>query len=324
MSPQATEDRLHIVAAVLVRRDGRVLATTRPEGRSMAGRWEFPGGKLEIGESRWDGLLRELDEELGLQLLKGRPLIRLHHDYDGGPFVDLDVWRVNDWRGEPRAREAQQFDWFEPDALTGLDFLDANTPIVAAARLPDRYLITPDERDHPDDIPAGVEVAAHSGVRLIQLRGAWLQSEKGPRLAAEAVERARAQGAKVVVNGDPGLAGQCGADGVHLPARHAIGLQKRPVARPSLLGVSCHSERELRHAEALGADFVTLGHVRPTPSHPDRPPLGLPRFLELADSARLPVYAIGGMTPDDLPELHRHSIQGIAAIRALWPGATRR
>lgn len=315
-------ERLHIVAAVLVRRDGRILATTRPEGRSMAGRWEFPGGKLEPGESRWQGLRRELDEELGLTPLDGRPLIRLHHDYPNGPEVDLDVWRVSDWQGEPQAREGQRFDWFSPAALTDLDFLEANTPIVAAARLPDRYLVTPDQVPDAAWTDTLLQAVA-DGVSLIQLRGRSVLNPAHRPALLDAIRQLQQHGARVVVNGDVALLEEIAADGLHLPWRLARGLQKRPVARPALLGVSCHNEAELRHAEALGADFVTLGHVRATPSHPDHPPLGLPRFLELAEATPLPVYAIGGMTPDDLPELHRHSVQGISAIRALWPGSCR-
>lgn len=314
-----TDKRLHIVAAVLVHGDGRILATTRPAGRSMAGRWEFPGGKLESGEPRWDGLARELDEELGIRIRAGRPLIRLKHDYPGGPSVDLDVWRIHAWAGEPRPREGQRVEWFAPDDLTRLDFLDANAPIVAAARLPDRYLVTPEPDATADAFPEVIATAARNGVPLIQLRGAWLKGAGAEARVRSAVAQAQGHGARVLVNGDMALAEACGADGVHLPARIARRLQARPVARPGLVGMSCHGREEIRHAEALGADFITLGHVRPTPSHPDRPALGMGTFIELAVEAHLPVYAIGGMGPDDLPELHRHGIQGIAAIRALWP-----
>lgn len=312
------KDRLHIVAAVLTGRDGRILASTRPAGRSMSGRWEFPGGKLEPGESRWSGLMRELQEELALTPVEGHPLIRLRHDYPDGPSVDLDVWRVTDWEGRPEAREGQRFDWFAPDALTDLDFLDANTPIVAAARLPDRYLITPADIS-ADAAVAGVAAAAGAGIRLIQLRGDWLAGDDGRAAAEAAIRHAHAHGARVLVNASVEWVGDCGADGVHLPWHIASASESRPVPRPGLVGVSCHGEEELRAAEVLGADFATLGHVRATPSHPDRPPIGEDRLFELADQARLPVYALGGMDPDDLPELHRHGIQGIAAIRALWP-----
>lgn len=311
-------ERLHIVAAVVTGNDGRILASTRPAGRSMSGRWEFPGGKLESGESRWSGLMRELREELGLTPVEGHPLIRLWHDYPDGPSVDLDVWRVTAWEGQPEARERQQFDWFTPDDLTALDFLDANTPIVAAARLPDRYLITPADIA-ADAAVLGVASAAKAGIRLIQLRGDWLNGENGRAAAEAAIRHAHAHGAQVLVNTSVEWAGDCGADGVHLPWRAVRASDRRPVPRPGLVGVSCHGEGELRAAEALGADFATLGHVRATPTHPDRQPLGEERLFELADQARLPVYALGGMAPDDLPELHRHGVQGIAAIRALWP-----
>jgi len=314
---------LHIVAAVLIAQDGRILASTRPNGRSMAGRWEFPGGKLEPGEGRWQGLVRELQEELDLTPTAGRPLIRLRHDYPDGPAVDLDVWRVDDWQGQPRAREGQAFDWFAPDALTRLDFLDANTPIVAAARLPDRYLITP-EIDELATLPDRMAAACQAGVRLIQLRGRWLSRPEARHWAGEAVARAHALGARVLLNGsDKALAEAIQADGLHLPAREAARLSRRPSTRPwlrpGLLGVSCHSADELEQAHALGADFATLGHVRPTPSHPGKAALGEREFMALAQASPLPVYAIGGMAVADLDRLQQAGIQGIAAIRGLWP-----
>jgi 8-oxo-dGTP diphosphatase len=111
-------------------------------------------------------------------------------------------------------------------------------------------------------------------------------------------------------------------DGLHLAARHATALTTRPVPADALLGVSCHDGAELARAAALGADYAVLGSVRPTASHPGGPTLGWHRFAGLVEPCRLPVYAIGGMTPADRPRAWDAGAQGVAAIGGLWqPGS---
>src|SRR6267143_787313 len=109
---------------------------------------------------------------------------------------------------------------------------------------------------------------------------------------------------------------EVGADGVHLTAEQ---LRSAP-ARPDFpwCGASCHSSEELRRAEALGVDFVVLGPVRATPSHPDAVPLGWERFREIAAGAAVPVYALGGIVTRDLEQALHCGAHGIAMVRGSW------
>jgi 8-oxo-dGTP diphosphatase len=84
-------------------------------------------------------------------------------------------------------------------------------------------------------------------------------------------------------------------------------------------GVSCHGADELAHAARIGADFVTLAPVAPTPTHPDARPLGWQRFAALAADASMPVYALGGLGDTDIATARNLGAQGVAAIRAFWP-----
>ncbi len=93
---------IHVVAGAIADADGRVLIAQRPRGRHMAGRWEFPGGKLAPGEDPCAGLARELAEELGIALRSARPLIRLRHTYPERRVL-LDVWQVTEYDGVPQA-----------------------------------------------------------------------------------------------------------------------------------------------------------------------------------------------------------------------------
>jgi mutator protein MutT len=129
--------RIHVVAAAVTDARGRVLIAERPAGKHLAGRWEFPGGKLEAGEERRAGLARELREELGLVLTgTPRPLIRLEHTYPE-KHVHLDIWVVHQYRGEARGLEGQAVRWVSQEELETVDLLPADGPIVAALRLPE-------------------------------------------------------------------------------------------------------------------------------------------------------------------------------------------
>ena len=86
-----------------------------------------------------------------------------------------------------------------------------------------------------------------------------------------------------------------------------------------MLAASCHDLEELRAAEAVGCDFAVVGNIKPTPSHPGKAGIGWDGFARLREQVSLPLYAIGGLCPDDLAEARSHGAQGIAAIRSLWP-----
>lgn len=310
------ESAVHVVAAAVYDPDGRVLVAKRPDHAHQGGLWEFPGGKLEPGEDRVEGLRRELDEELGIELTDARPLFRVRHDY-GDRAVLLDVWKVNGYRGQPHGREGQPLQWMEPDALLDLDMPAADVPIVSAVRLPDRYAITGDCEDI-QDFERRLDNALAQGLRMVQLRVRETDDDRYRALAQLALDRCRAQDAKLLLNADPELARALGADGVHLSAGRLMAARERPLPRPLWVGASCHDENELRHAAAIGADFAVLSPILPTASHPGAPTLGWPRTQALLDGAALPVYVLGGVGPDDLPQAWAVGAQGVAAVRAFW------
>jgi mutator protein MutT len=127
---------VQVAVAVLIDRRGRVLIAERPAGKHLAGAWEFPGGKIEPGETRRQGLARELEEELGITIEHPRPLMRLRHAYSTGDVL-LDVWVVRHYRGEPRGLDGQRLRWCDREALANAALLPADRPILAALRLPE-------------------------------------------------------------------------------------------------------------------------------------------------------------------------------------------
>ena len=120
-----------VVAAAILDASGRVLIAERPAGKHMAGRWEFPGGKVAPGEAEPAALARELAEELGIEVLGARPMMRLTHRYPDRD-VELSMWLVERYRGEPQALDGQRLKWVPRAQLADEDILEADRPFVAA------------------------------------------------------------------------------------------------------------------------------------------------------------------------------------------------
>jgi 8-oxo-dGTP diphosphatase len=120
-----------VVAAALWNRAGELLIAQRPEGKALAGRWEFPGGKVDGQESELEALRRELREELGIEVEAARPLMRLNATYPGRE-LELSLWVVDAYNGTPRGLDGQQLKWVAPGALYGQDILEADRPFIDA------------------------------------------------------------------------------------------------------------------------------------------------------------------------------------------------
>ena len=306
---------IHVAAAV-IERDGHILIAKRPDHLHQGGLWEFPGGKVELDEAVQDALVRELHEELDIEASHYEPLIRVHHDYDDR-HVLLDVWRVTAFAGEARGREGQAIRWVAPEEIGQYQFPAANAPIVAAARLPAEYLITP-EPQADEAFLAGLERALQRGITLVQLRAKMLPQQDYIELAHMTLLRCRDHGARLMLNAEPQLLQQIHADGIHLNRTRLMSLQQRPVAAEVWLSASCHSEAEVAQANRLGVDFIVVSPVQPTRSHPEATPLGWEGLQRLTELATMPVYALGGMAPEDVGKARRYGAQGIAAIGGLW------
>jgi 8-oxo-dGTP diphosphatase len=137
-SPAKPEAAIEVVAGGLFDSHGRVLIAQRPAGKPLAGRWEFPGGKLETGEDPYTGLVRELREELGVVVRSAERLLRYGYRYPDRT-VRLDMWLVTDWSGELEPHDGQALAWVEPSRLGEHDLLEADQPIVEALQaLPPR------------------------------------------------------------------------------------------------------------------------------------------------------------------------------------------
>jgi 8-oxo-dGTP diphosphatase len=306
---------VEVVAAVLMREDGRFLLGQRPAGKVYAGYWEFPGGKIEQGETPAAAVARELHEELGIEINRAHPWIIRDYDY-AHAAVRLRFYRVFEWSGELHGRENQLFAWQRPEAISVDPVLPANAPILRALRLPPVYGITNAAELGEREFLRRLERALAGGLRLVQVREKEMAAEALGRFAARVVKLAHAADARVLINADAALAARVGADGVHLTATQLAGLDRRPAV--DLVGASCHDAEELARACELGADFAVLGPVQPTPSHPGAPGMGWDAFAALLQDNPLPVYALGGLAPADLNAACERGAHGISMMRGAW------
>jgi 8-oxo-dGTP diphosphatase len=309
---------LHIAVAVIRDDQGRVLITRRPDHVHKGGYWEFPGGKVEVKELIEQALVREINEELGILVGETVPLIRIPYEYDEH-HVLLDVWEVTRFSGEPHGREGQPMAWVAVEQLSEYPFPEANLPIMTAVALPQLYMITGGPADHPEQFMSKLKAALERGIRLVQLRAKGLNEDAYLTLAKEAVQLCHDYGAKLLLNASPSVLNQVpDADGVQLSSDRLTAYSERPVADDKLLGASCHSLEQLRHAEQLRVDFALLSPVLATKTHPHDEPLGWAKFQLMAEGAAIPVYALGGMTGEMALQARTFGGQGIAAISALW------
>ncbi len=312
--------RVHVAAAVIRRADGQILLAKRADQQHQGGLWEFPGGKVEAGESVIAALHRELQEELGIGVTAARPLIKVRHDY-ADKQVLLDVWEVSGFSGEPHGAEGQPLAWVSPRQLPEYEFPAANQPIVQAARLPAQYLITPDELERKV-LLQGIQTAVANGVRLIQLRAPNMYVPEYRDLAVDVVGLCAGK-AQLMLKGPLEWLGDLPAAGWHLTAQQ---LRKyadkgRPFPADRWLAASCHNAEELALAQQMGVDFVTLSPLQPTQTHPDAVPLGWDAAAQLIEGLNMPVYLLGGVVASDTERAWQLGAQGVAGIRAFWPMA---
>jgi 8-oxo-dGTP diphosphatase len=307
--------RIEVAAAVIHDAAGRFLLAQRPPGKAFEGYWEFPGGKVEAGESAADAMRRELHEELGIEVDAVCPWLTRDFEYPHAS-VRLRFFRIYQWRGEPHGREGQCFAWQTAGALNVAPILPANGPILRALDLPDVYGITQAEALGVDVFKRKLAAALERGLKLIQVREKTLPADALRAFAADVVVAAHRHGARVLINGDAGLARETGADGVHLTAAMLRTLHQRPACE--WVAASCHDRAEIQAATRLGADFVVAGPVMPTPTHPGVQTLGWNGFAACVQDTAIPVYALGGMQLEDLGIARQCGAQGVAMLRGAW------
>lgn len=312
---------VEVAAAVLLREGARpgggraeFMLAQRPVGKVYAGYWEFPGGKVEAGETLHQALVRELQEELGITVDRAWPWLSREFTYPHAR-VRLKFFRVPSWHGEIAPIEHSGFAWTTIGDTAGVEpILPANGPILRALELPPTYALTNAAENGVESELARLEQALAGGLRLLQIRDRTLAATERRRFAAAAMTLARQyDDARVLINDDEALAREIGADGLHVSAASLMRLQQRPAF--AYVAASCHSPDELARAAELDLDFALLSPVLPTASHPDADGIGWQTFARMVERSPIPVFALGGMRPDMLDTARTSGAHGIALLR---------
>jgi 8-oxo-dGTP diphosphatase len=311
-----------VAVGVVLREDGAVLLGQRPPGKPYAGWWEFPGGKLESGESVADALARELHEELGLEGAVSTPWVVRGHVY---PHATVRLWfrRVRTWAGEPRGREGQAFRWCLPESVDVAPLLPASLAPIAWLRLPPHYLISCAAQIGVEAFERALDrvLDAHraSGARrplLLQLREPGLPTREFEQLFGRLRVLRETRPLHILVSSRHPISFAHAVDGVHLTGRDLGAARVRPSVRT--VAASCHDADDLTTADALGCDLAVMGPVSPTASHPGAPVLGFDGLAACIAATPLPVYALGGLDGSEIGPAEAAGAHGIAMMRAAW------
>lgn len=303
-----------VVAAIIRGVDGRICLSKRPDHKHQGGRWEFPGGKVEAGESKARALARELDEELGMTQASSTPFMSIAHQYPD-IHVTLHFREVRQWQGEPQGQEGQEVAWFTLSQLADLSFPAANQPVVTALQLPEQLLILPPSFSLKSTLKDIEQL--DGAVQGLYLRTLLDSVDKHTALLAIA-ERCHQQGVRFWVKDNAELALSLNAYGLHLSSPSLMASQQRPLF-PGIVSAACHSAAQLDHAETLGLNMALVSPVKATPSHADAQPLGWQGLAERVQGRALACYALGGMSPDDLDQARTAGAIGVAGIGQFWP-----
>ncbi|MBL8397151.1 MAG: Nudix family hydrolase [Candidatus Accumulibacter sp.] len=307
-----------VVAAVLLRGPDAApefLLAQRPPGKVYAGYWEFPGGKVEPGESASAALRRELREELAIEIDDPWPWLCREFTYPHAT-VRLKFFRVHAWHGTVAPIEHSALAWMKVgEAPTVAPILPANGPILRALALPARYALTHAEANGCQAELIRLRRALDQGLRLLQVRDKTLPAAERQRFFASVIALAGGYpAARVLINDSPAVAAATvGAHGVHLSSQWLWQIDSRPDM--AWVGASCHNASDLARAAELAVDFVVLGPVLPTASHPEATGIGWQRFAELIARCPMPVYALGGMQAAHSEMALRHGAHGLAMMR---------
>jgi 8-oxo-dGTP diphosphatase len=287
-----------------VARRGRSVARRRPRAagaasdrQAYAGYWEFPGGKLEPGETPAHALARELREELGIEVTRAAPWLVQQFVYPHA-HVELNFFRVFGWKGEPVGHDGQAFAWQVPGAFDVAPLLPANTRVLAALLLPPVYGVTCAEDLGEDAFLARAESAMVRGLRLLQLREKSWSHERRDVFARKLLALAARHGARVLLNGSIDEARRGGYAGVHWTARTLAAVGERP--RDLIVGASCHTRAELARAGDLEVRLC-VARTRCRDAFPSGGRAArLARICRGGRPARAcRCYAIGGLAPGD-------------------------
>ncbi|WP_224991385.1 NUDIX domain-containing protein [Acinetobacter pittii] len=289
-----------VAIAILIHR-GKILVGWRQEEQHQGGKHEFPGGKVEQGETPEEACRREIYEEVGIGLKDWHQFNYIHHEYDD-IIVNLHLFHsyVPD---ELLNLIHQPWAWYTRDQLLHLNFPKANKNIIKRLYWP-----------HLIKISNTLKPLENSDVLLY-----WRIEEFEPQYIEQLTALDEGQQSNLIINIamwqqlSPELQKQIKT--VHLKQSQLMNLHKGDLTVGVRYIAACHDAVSLKQAQQIGCDAVFISPVKTTATHPEAVALGWERFSDLAQNSQIPVFALGGVHPDDLATAQKHGAYGLAGIR---------
>lgn len=300
-----------VAVGVLRVPDGRVLLAQRRAGTIGAGFWELPGGKIDSGEDAAQAVVRELLEEVGVQALElGRA--RVYEHQFPARRVRVHCFPVRRWSGEPWGKEGQRVAWVDPQRLEVGPLLPSLELAMSSLGLPELVAVADVGRaaGAADQLLQDVASLAAGGLRLLIVQGLEFAPSQRVLFVRRLRKAARGTGLQLLLSGTALEARQGGMCGLHSSSAALVAVRERPPTR--LWAVSVHDAAGLERAEALGAQLALVSPVLPLDAHPSGTALGWDGLRRLAAATPVPVYAGGGVGPDDLQNARAAGAWGVA------------
>lgn len=306
---------MHVVVGVIQNSRDEILISYRKPALHQGGLWEFPGGKVDRGETPAIALCREFEEELGIQPTQFFPFTQIKYKYPDKSVL-LDVWRITQFVGEPFGKEGQSIEWRHKSKFDSNDFPAANAPIIRLSTLPQLLPITP--------------IFESLDLLLTQL-GRWIDAQyslvfiRQPQLDPKTYSHWFSEASKLCLNSHTRLIHSLEHDcevaypslaGFHASSAKLLEMQGRPFGDEYYLSVSCRNELELDKALQVSADFAFLSPVHRAELSPHAIPLEWDGFASIAGHCKVPLYAIGDVSLDEREQALSAGAYGIAGVTA--------
>ncbi|ADY82364.1 putative bifunctional protein [Acinetobacter pittii PHEA-2] len=290
-----------VAIAILIHR-GKILVGWREEQQHQGGKHEFPGGKVEQGETPEEACRREIYEEVGIGLKDWHQFDYIHHEYDD-IIVNLHLFHsyVPD---ELLNLIHQPWAWYTREQLLHLNFPKANKDIIKRLYWPHLIKIS------------NTLSMVESSEALLYWR---IENEAEQQYIEQLTALDEGQRSSLIINVDiwwqlsPELQKQIKT--VHLKQSQLMNLHKGDLTVGVRYIAACHDAVSLKQAQQIGCDAVFISPVKSTTTHPEAVALGWERFSDLAQNSQIPVFALGGVHPDDLATAQQHGAYGLAGIR---------
>ncbi|MCK4708840.1 MAG: Nudix family hydrolase [Gammaproteobacteria bacterium] len=316
---------IHVVAGIIrhPKNPGKIFFTRRKKGQHLQDLWEFPGGKLEEGESRFQALQRELEEEVGIQVHSALPFHSLVHQYQD-KTIFLDVWEVKLYSGRAHGREGQQSEWLALEELSEYSFPEADLPILRALSLPAELLITPRLFESELDLTLQhfSDLVQKQPYPLVLFRSDHLDDESYLAIAIKLQQICEMNHSQLIIS-RPDMDAMKSKlfdsfNRLHINTQMLRAVTPGLFNESIILSASCRDKTELVLAESLNCDFALLSAVKQTASFPGRAVQGWFQFNKIASLCRIPVFALGGVQGKDLTVARYQGAVGVAGTTKFW------